>query len=49
LANALYPNAYFSDIVKANGFVYLLDWNNGLIILDVSDPVNPVEVGKWQQ
>jgi hypothetical protein len=49
LANALYPNAYFSDIVKANGFVYLLDWNNGLIILDVSGPVNPVEVGKWQQ
>ncbi|MAT96500.1 MAG: hypothetical protein CL608_05095 [Anaerolineaceae bacterium] len=49
LANSLYPNAYFSDIVKANGLVYLLDWDDGLVILDVSDPLNPVEVGKWQR
>jgi hypothetical protein len=49
LSNTLYPNAYFNDIVEANGYIYLLDWDNGLLILDVSDPVNPVEIGKWQR
>lgn len=49
LVNSLYPKTYFSDMAKANGFVYLLNWNNGLIILDVSDPLNPVAVGKWAQ
>lgn len=49
LTSTLYPNAYFSGIVQANGFVYLLDWDNGLIILDVSDPTNPMEIGKWTQ
>ncbi len=46
--NSLYPDVYFNDIVEANGYIYLLDWDNGLIILDVSDPVNPVGIGKWQ-
>ncbi len=49
LTSTLYPNAYFSGIVQANGFIYLLDWDNGLIILDISDPTNPMEIGKWKQ
>jgi hypothetical protein len=32
-----------------NGLVYLLDWDNGLVILDTADPANPVEIAKWQR
>lgn len=43
-----YEGVYFSAIEAAGGYVYLLDWADGLIILDSSDPENPVEVGRWQ-
>lgn len=47
IVNHLYTDIYISDMREAEGFVYLLDWDNGLIILDASDPAEPVELGRW--
>lgn len=47
LLNSLYPALYLSDITAENGYVYLLSWEDGLLILDAADPANPVEIGRW--
>lgn len=48
VVNQLYPGVYLSDIVEANGYIYLTDWGGGLIILNAADPAHPLEVGRWQ-
>ena len=35
-------------VVVRNNLAYLADYHNGLIILDVSEPANPLEVGKLE-
>ena len=49
LVKTFYSEVYFTEIVAVNGLVYLLDWDNGLVILDTADPANPVEIAKWQR
>jgi len=36
---------YISDIEIMDGKVYLADGYSGLVIVDVSDPANPMELG----
>ena len=37
------------DLAKSGDLIFLADHENGLRILDVADPPNPVEVGAWTE
>ena len=40
-----FPNVFLHDVWVQNGIAYLSYWDAGLVLLDVSDPANPVFLG----
>jgi hypothetical protein len=36
------------DVKVYGSFAYLADWTDGLVIIDISDPTNPLKVGSFQ-
>ena len=43
------PAVFLHDVWVQDGIAYLSYWDAGLVLLDVSDPADPVEVGRYTE